>query len=174
MQAVFGAVYALPAAVAMLSDPPTGLALSMGVLPAAIVGLAPTRRGRRIVVMLGTLIGVPIFLGSLLAGVPWLAVATIGGLGVAAALLAARSRFGFIAMNLSLPMIGVGLSYTDIGQSAGLAVLMIAGSVYAPPSRSARSPRSRSCGPTRRPPSTAPPRSSRSAARRRRTAAAGT
>ncbi|HKG38958.1 MAG TPA: FUSC family protein [Conexibacter sp.] len=130
-QAALGAVYALPAAVAMLSDPPTGLALAVGVLPAAIVGLAPTRRGRRAVVVLGTLIGVPLFLGSLLANVPWLAVATIGGLGVAAAWLAARSRFGVIAMTLSLPMMGVGLSYTDVGQSAGLAGLMIAGSIYA-------------------------------------------
>jgi hypothetical protein len=130
-QAALGAVYALPAAVAMLSDPPTGLALSVGVLPAAIVGLAPRRRGRRAVVVLGALIGVPLFLGSLLANVPWLAVATIGGLGVAAAWLAARSRVGFIAMTLSLPMLGVGLSYTDIGQSAGLAGLMIAGSIYA-------------------------------------------
>jgi hypothetical protein len=130
-QAALGAVYALPAAVAMLSDPPTGLALAVGVLPAAIVGLAPTRRARRAVVVLGTLIGVPLFLGSLLANVPWLAVAALGGLGVAAAWLAARSRFGFIAMTLSLPMMGVGLSYTDIGQSAGLAGLMIAGSIYA-------------------------------------------
>ncbi|HEV7772675.1 MAG TPA: FUSC family protein [Conexibacter sp.] len=130
-QAALGAVYALPAAVAMLSDPPTGLALATGVLPAAIVGLAPTRRARRALVVLGTLIGVPLFLGSLLANVPWLAVAAIGGLGVATAWLAARSRFGFIAMTLSLPMIGVGLSYTDVGQSAGLAGLMIAGSIYA-------------------------------------------
>lgn len=130
-QAVLGAVYALPAAAAMFSDPPTGLALAVGVLPAAIVGLAPMRRGRRAVVVLGTLIGVPLFLGSLLANVPWLAVATIGGLGVAAAWLAARSRFGVIAMSLSLPMIGVGLSYTDVGQSAGLAGLMIVGSIYA-------------------------------------------
>ena len=62
---------------------------------------------------------------------PWLAVAAIGGLGVATAWLAARSRFGLVAMTLSLPMIGVGLSYTDVRQSAGLAGLMIAGSVYA-------------------------------------------
>lgn len=130
-QATLGAVYALPAAVAVLSDPSKGLALALGVLPAAIVGLAPTRRGRRAVVVLGTLIGVPLFLGSLLANVPVLAVAALGALGVATAWLAARSRFGFIAMTLSLPMLGVGLSYTDVGQSAGLAGLMIAGSVYA-------------------------------------------
>lgn len=130
-QAALGAVYALPAAVAMLSDPPTGLALATGVLPAAILGLAPRRRGRLAVIVMGALTGLPLFLGSLLAGVPWLAVAAIAGLGVAAAALAARSRLGLIAMTLSLPMVGVGLSYTDLGQSAGLAGLMIAGSVYA-------------------------------------------
>ena len=130
-QAALGVAYALPAAVAMLSDPPTGLALSVGVLPAAIVGLAPTRRGRLAIVVLGVLTGVPLLVGSLLAGAPWLAVAALAAFGVGAALLAARSRLGLIAMTLSLPMVGVGLSYTDVGQSAELAALMVAGSIYA-------------------------------------------
>lgn len=70
------------------------------------------------------------FLGGLLAGVPILAVVAIGGLGVGTAVLAARFRLGQVAMNLSLPMLGVGLSYSDLGKAAALAGLMVLGSVW--------------------------------------------
>lgn len=63
----------------------------MGVLPAAIVGLVPRRRGRLAIVLLGTSIGVPMFIGDLLAGVPVLALMAIAGLGVGSALLAHAS-----------------------------------------------------------------------------------
>jgi hypothetical protein len=91
----------------------------------------PTRRRRLSVVVLGVCTGVPMFLGGLLAGVPVLAVVAIGMLGVGSALLATRSRFGLIAMTLSLPMVGVGLSYTDLAKAAGLGGLMVLGSLYA-------------------------------------------
>ena len=81
--AVLGAMYALPGAVVILSDRSRGLALAVGVLPAAIAGLMPTRRGRVAIVVLGTSIGVPMFIGGLLANVPVLAVLAIAGLGVA-------------------------------------------------------------------------------------------
>src|SRR5829696_6689236 len=107
--AALGALYALPAAIVVLDDRSRGLALAVGVLPAAIIGLAPTRRGRFATVVLGACVGVPMFVGGLLSGVPVLAVASIAVLGVVSALLAARSRFGQIVMSLSLPMVGVGL-----------------------------------------------------------------
>lgn len=129
--AAVGAVYALPAAVVILNDPARGFAMALGVLPAAIVGVLPTRRSRLAVVVLGACVGVPIFLGGLLAGVPVLAVAAIGALGVGSALLASRFRFGMLAMSLSLPMVGVGLSYSDVGKAAGIAGLMILGSAWA-------------------------------------------
>jgi Fusaric acid resistance protein-like len=129
--AALGAVYALPAAVVALSDRQRGIALAVGVLPGAIAGLLPRRRGRLAIVLLGAAIGVPMFLGGLLAGVPILAVASIAALGVGAAALAARFRLGTIAMTLSLPMFGVGLSYSDIGKAAGVAGLMVLGSVFA-------------------------------------------
>ena len=129
--AALGAVYALPAAVVALSDTQKGIGLAVGVLPGAIAGLLPRRRARLAIVVLGAAIGVPMFLGGLLAGVPVLAVAVIAGLGVGAAALAARFRLGTIAMTLCLPMFGVGLSYSDIGKAAGLAGLMVLGSVFA-------------------------------------------
>lgn len=73
-------------------------------------------------------VGIPIFLGGLLAGVPVLAVAAIMGLGVGTAALARRSRFGPLAMTLSLPMVGVGLSYSDVSEAPGLAALIVLGS----------------------------------------------
>ena len=124
-------------------------------LPAALVGLAPKRRGRLSIVVLGVLVGLPMFLGGLLAGVPVLAVAAIALLGVGAAALAMRSRIGLIAMYVSLPLFGVGLSYDDLGKAGGLAGLMIAGSVFAcavsmlwPSARRGPRPGPRRCPPT--------------------------
>lgn len=128
--ATLAAIYALPGAVVILSDRSRGLALVLGVLPAAIVGLMPTRRGRLAIVALGTAIGVPILIGGVLADVPVLAVIAIAGLGIGAAVLAARARLGQIAMTLSLPMAGIGLSYPGLGQAAGLAGLMVLGSIF--------------------------------------------
>ena len=115
----------------VLDDRSRGLALAVGVLPAAIIGLAPLRRDRLATVVLGASIGVAMFVGGLLAGVPVIAVASIALLGVVSALLAARSRLGQIVMTLSLPMVGVGLSYSDIETAAGLAALMVLGSLFA-------------------------------------------
>ena len=129
--AAVGAAYAVPAAVVVLNDPSRGFGLAVSVLPAAVVGVLPRRRGRLAVVVLGACVGVPIFLGGLLAGVPVLAVAAIGALGVGSALLAARFRFGSLAMSLSLPMVGVGLSYPDVGNAAGIAGLIVLGSMWA-------------------------------------------
>lgn len=125
------AVYALPAAAVALSDRQKGIALAVGVLPGALAGLSPRRRGRLAIVVLGVAIGVPMFLGGLLSDVPVLAVVTIAALGVGAAALAARFRLGTIAMTLCLPMFGVGLSYPEVGKAAGAAGLMILGSAFA-------------------------------------------
>lgn len=129
--ACLGAVYALPGALVALTDRPHGIALALGVLPAAIVGLLPTRRARLAIVALGFSIGVPMFIGGLLAGVPLLAVAAIAALGVIAALLAARTPLGQVAMVLSLPMVGVGLSYPGVEKGAAVAGLMVLGSMFA-------------------------------------------
>jgi hypothetical protein len=152
--AALGAAYALPGAVLILSDVPRGLALALGVLPASIAGLIPRRRGRLAIVALGASIGLPMFVGGLLAGIPVLAVLAILGLGVASALLAARFALGLIVMTLCLPMVGVGLSYSDVGKAAGVAALMVGGSVFACgismcwPERAARAARGAAAPPT--------------------------
>ncbi len=153
VDAALGASYALPAALVALDDPARGLALAVGVLPAAILGLPAKRRGRLALIALGVLTGVPMLVGGILAGVPVVAVIAIGLLGVGAALLAARSRVGQIAMVLSLPMVAVGLSYSDVGKAAGLAALMVAGSIFACAVSMLWPERQR---PPERPPATAP------------------
>jgi hypothetical protein len=129
--AAVGASYAVPAAIVAATDVRKGLALAVGVLPAAIIGLPARRRGRLGLAVLGFLAGVPMFVGSVLAEVPILAVIAIALAGVGAAAAAARWPIGMVAMVLSLPLLGIGLSYTDIGTSAEVAGLMVAGSVWA-------------------------------------------
>jgi len=129
--ALLGAAYAVPAGLVAVEDARRGLATAVGVLPAAIAGLPPRRRGRRLLVALGALTGVAMLVGGLLAGVPVVAVAAVFALGVGAAWLAMRIRAGGIVMTLALPMVGVGLSYASVSEAAALAGLMVAGSVYA-------------------------------------------
>lgn len=130
-EALVGASYTVPAAIVAVGDPTRGVALALGVLPAAIVGLPARRRSRLVIPVLGVLTGVPILIGGLLAGVPVLAVAAIVALALGAVVLARNSRLGQIAMVLSLPMVGIGLSYPEVGKAAGAAGLMITGSIYA-------------------------------------------
>ena len=129
--AAFGALCALPAALVVIDDVPRGIALAVGVLPAAIAGVAPRRRGRLAVIVLGAAVGVSIFIGGLLSGVPVLAVAAIGALGVGSAALAARVRAGQLVMTFALPMVGIGLSYDELGEAAALGAIMALGSVFA-------------------------------------------
>jgi hypothetical protein len=125
-------VYALPAAIVVFNDIPRGLALAVGTIPAAIAGLAPTRRARRKTAFLGVFVGVPILLGSALAAVPWLAVVALFFLAVGAVMLARRSGpLGLVALNLGVPMVAVGFSYDEISTGITLALVMVVGSISA-------------------------------------------
>jgi uncharacterized membrane protein YgaE (UPF0421/DUF939 family) len=129
---LLGAAYAVPAAVVMFNDIPRGLSLAVGTIPVAVTGLASTRRDRLRSAFLGVFVGVPILLGSTLASVPWLAVVILFLLAVAAVALARRAgRLGQIVLSLGLPMVGIGFSYDDIATGAALALIMVAGSLYA-------------------------------------------
>ena len=129
--ALLGALCALPAAAVTLNDVSRGLAFAIGVLPALIVGVQPTRRRRALVIVVGSLIGASIVVGSVLAHQPWLAVLGIFLLAVGAADLAGRRPVGRLLMTLGLPLVAVGFSYTDLAEACGLAAVMALGSVYA-------------------------------------------
>src|SRR5215475_938940 len=122
-RALVGAVYVIPAALAMPAGIEHGLALAFGVLPAAIVGIVPQRRERVRVVLLGALAGIPIFIGACLSDFPALAVAAIFVLAIGAALLSTRRPVGQLVLTLALPMVGVGFSY-EPGKGFGVALLI--------------------------------------------------
>jgi hypothetical protein len=129
--ALLGALYVLPGAVSAAGDPRRGIALAVGVIPAAAIGVLPARRRRVLVAIVGALVGVSMLVGSALSGLPVVAVLAIFALGVGAALLAAAKPIGRVVMTLALPLVGIGLSYDDVGTGAVLALLMSLGGVYA-------------------------------------------
>ena len=131
--AAVGAVVAVPAVAVAFSDIAAAAALGVGVLPAAVVGIPPRRRQRIVLLISGLLIGVPMMAGSLVAPYPIVAVPVIFGLALGAALLAGVPRFarlGLLMTTLAVPMVGVGLSYDDVGESGRLTALFVAGSAF--------------------------------------------
>lgn len=108
-----------------------GIPLLFGALPAAIVGLQPDRRRRWILVVIGALFALSVLVGALLATSAALAIVGMFLLAIGAATAAARRPFGLVAMNLCLPLAGIGLSFDDVGGAAAFGALIVAGSVVA-------------------------------------------
>ena len=129
--AALGLADGLPALVVMPFDVVAGLALAFGVLPAALIGVLPARRQRVRVLPVGALAAVSIWIGSLVANLHVLAVLTIFAVAIGAALLTTRRPFGRLVLTLAVPMVGIGLSFTDHGKGATIAVLILVGTVYA-------------------------------------------
>ena len=129
--AIRGLTYAVPAAVVLPLDVPFGVALGVSVIPAAVVPLAPRRRGRVVVLVLGALMAVSVLVGSVLATTPWLAVPGLVVLSVGAAALAARHPPAMVLLVLGLPLVAVGFSYPGVYSAAPLALLFMAGAAYA-------------------------------------------
>jgi Fusaric acid resistance protein-like len=122
----------VPAALIVLTgDPARGLAWAVGVLPAAVIGLAPTRKERARLVVVGLLFALSVLLGSLLIQTTFTAVVGMFAVALGAAVLASRRTFGFIAMTLCAPVTAIGLSYSDMGKALGLGLIMLGGSVFA-------------------------------------------
>jgi Fusaric acid resistance protein-like len=130
--ALMGGLCTVPAAtVVALGDPKKGLAWAIGVLPAAVIGVLPTRKDRLKTSFVGVLFAVSIVLGSILAHNTVLAVAGMFVLPLGAAMLAAERPLGLIALTLCAPIVAVGLSYTDVRETLGIGLLMIGGSALA-------------------------------------------
>ena len=102
----------------------------MGILPAAIVGMAPRRRDRRRLIVVGALFAVSVIAGSLLAQTTATTIVGIFLVAYGAALLASRRAFGLTAMTLCAPVAAIGLSFSDVGKAAGLALLIFGGSAF--------------------------------------------
>ena len=65
--AVFGATCALPAVVVTLQSPSNGLALALGSVPAAAVGVHGAQRGGYVVLVVGVCIRLGLVLGAVLS-----------------------------------------------------------------------------------------------------------
>jgi Fusaric acid resistance protein-like len=121
----------LPAALIVLTgDPGRGLAWAVGILPAAVIGLAPQRKARRRLVFVGALFAASIMLGSLLVHTDVTAVVGIFAVAFGSAILASRRQFGLVAMSLCAPVAAVGLSYPDQGKALALGLIVFGGSVF--------------------------------------------
>lgn len=131
-RAGMGAAYAVPAAIATLTDPSTGIPLAVGVIPAAILPLPAVRRSRIVILLVGFLAGLSLFLGGVLAHLPtWLGASLLAAAVVGAAALSARLPRGQIVLTLCVPLMAAGLSYTDYATSAATFLLLTAGAAYA-------------------------------------------
>ena len=127
-----GLVYAVPAAVATAVDPPTGVPLALGVLPACLLPLPGPRRARALIALVGTLCGVSLFLGGALAHLGTVATAlALVAVVVGAAVAASGRSWGRLLLVLAAPLTAAGLSYDDWGTSLGASVLLTAGAAYA-------------------------------------------
>ena len=126
----YGAALGLVAVIVVFSgEVLTGTYLMIGSIAAAIVGLAPERKARRPVIIVGVLFGVSILLGSILA--LWVPLDVVGMfvVGYLAAQLAARKPAGVVALSVILPLTAIGLTYHGIANSAKVAGLMILGAI---------------------------------------------
>lgn len=91
----FGAVItAVPVMIIVTGNVEIGLPLLIGSLPAAVIGLLPTRVQRLRLVVVGLLFGIFLMLGSFMAQWAWVAIPGMFLLAFGASLLAPRRQFG--------------------------------------------------------------------------------
>ena len=126
-----GLLFALPAMIVAPFHPTLGVALGVGVIPAAAFGLPPHRRARAIIPIVGTLSAIGLLVGALLTKWPVVAVVAVFGLAIIASLNAPRGRIGQLLLVLVLPMTGIGLSFSLSSSTGAFAACIVAGSVYA-------------------------------------------
>lgn len=130
--AAFGAALAVPGVTVIVSgNESVGIPLLFGALPAAIVGLQPQRNRRWILVVIGALFAGSVLVGAVLATSALLAVIGMFVLAIGASALAASRPLGLIAMNLCVPLAGIGLSFDDVSGAVSFGLLILAGSVVA-------------------------------------------
>jgi len=128
--AVHGVLLALPATVLTARDAERGIALFVGVLCVAALGIRPARRQRLLSVVAGTIAAASIFLGSCVAGHHVLAVLALFAVGVVAAVASRRIRFGPLVLMLGPALFAAGLSEDGATVGLGAAGLILLGSVY--------------------------------------------
>lgn len=126
------ALSVLPASGAILVvDVKAGVLAAIGLLPVCLVGIAPQRRQRIAVGIVGLLFAAGVIVGSLLIQVHALAVIGIFVLCLLSAGLMARKAAGLIITAIVMPAVAIGMSYDSISDGLGLALFFALGSIWA-------------------------------------------
>ena len=126
-----GTLLGAPAAAVTALDPQLGAVLAIGVLPVAAAPLAPLRRARIRVGLVGFVAAVSLLVGGLLAQWPPLAVVGILVIAPLAAHLSVSRPPVLLTLTLALPLMAVGFSYPGISDAAPLAGALCLGAAYA-------------------------------------------
>lgn len=127
---LLGALFALPAAIVAAFDPRLGVALALGVLPAAVMGLPARRVARLRYPVVGVAVGAGILLGSVLTQWPVIALIVLFAACVGAAVLSTTGPAGALVLALGVPMIGIGFSFRDTESAVVIAALIVTGSLW--------------------------------------------
>jgi len=110
-----------------------GILMAIGLVPAAVVQLPATRRKRILLPVVGVLFSVSMLIGALLAQVPIVAIFVMGALAYTVSYFS--SKAGLVALSgfataMVLPLIGVGLSYSDVSSIFVMSIAIVGGSVW--------------------------------------------
>lgn len=129
----FSLITAVPAAVIIISgNSAIGLVGAVGVLPAVIIGIPATYRQLVRLPLIGLVFGMAMLAGSFLSQWPPLAIISIGVLCFGTSLLSLkRPQLANFVMALPLALVGVGFSYDQPSEIAELAIVILAGSLWA-------------------------------------------
>lgn len=126
-----GVAYAIPAALVALQDPAAGVPLAVGVLPAAILPIPERRRDRVRIFVTGSLVGLSLFLGGVISGLPTLVTAgLLATIVILAAVASVAAPNGSILLVLCAPLLAAGLSYDDLATSFQTFLLLVTGAAY--------------------------------------------
>lgn len=114
-------------------SPEAGVGAVLGLIPAAFQGVAPLRKRRFSVLVLGVLISVSMLLGTLLkmyAGM-WLSALAIALLALGSVRLTTKYPATFLISVMCVPVVGIGFSYSALRVPVEVFALMLTTSFLA-------------------------------------------
>jgi hypothetical protein len=107
----------------------TGIALCIGLLPVALAGMRPARRGRIVSVSAGILFAGFLPVGSVISQLAWLAVIGMFTIPVLASSVG-RPSLRRLALALLVPAVAIGLSFGELDDALSLAWAIVVGGLW--------------------------------------------
>jgi uncharacterized membrane protein YccC len=108
-----------------------GVALTIGLLPTSLMGIAPRRKLRVVYGFLGCLFGVGIVVGATIntSHTAVVSASLFVVICLGATMLAARRPAGAVLLGILIPSLGVGTGY-EVSRAAALMIAFMAGSIW--------------------------------------------